>query len=109
MTPFVMVIFGATGDLALHKLIPSFFALYKENLLPQDFFIIGFSRRDFKLEEFHEYFKDQESDPKWQDFATHLLYQSGSFEDENGYKALNREFLQIDKKMGACVTRFFYL
>jgi len=109
MTPFVMVIFGATGDLALHKLIPSFFALYKENLLPKDFFIIGFSRRDFKIEEFHKYFEDQKTHEKWKDFASHLLYQSGSFEDENGYKELNKQLEGIDEKMKACVTRFFYL
>lgn len=108
-SPFVMIIFGATGDLAQNKLIPALFSLYKQKLLPEDFFIIGFSRRDFKIEEFHEYFQEQKNDAGWKEFASHLLYQSGSFEDENGYKELNRQIEQIDEKMGACVTRFFYL
>jgi glucose-6-phosphate 1-dehydrogenase len=104
-----MIIFGATGDLAQHKLIPALFSLFKANLLPEDFFIIGFSRRDFKKEEFQNYFEAQASDPEWQNFATHLYYQSGSFEDEEGYKQLREKLKTIDKKIGACVTRFFYL
>src|ERR1035437_7812053 len=109
MTPFIMVIFGATGDLAQHKLIPALFSLFKEKNLPDEFFVIGFSRRDFKEEEFQNYFEAQRSDPEWQNFATHLHYQAGSFEDEQGYKDLGEKLKAIDKQIGACVTRFFYL
>jgi len=109
MTPFIMVIFGATGDLTQNKLMPSLFALFKENLLTEDFFIVGFSRRDFTIEDFHKYFETEREDAKWADFAKHLLYQSGSFESEDGYQKLNVQLEEIDKKMGACVARFFYL
>jgi glucose-6-phosphate 1-dehydrogenase len=109
MTPFIMVIFGATGDLAQHKLIPALFSLFKEKNLPDEFFVIGFSRRDFKEEEFQNYFESQKSDPEWQNFATHLHYQAGSFENEQGYKDLGEKLKAIDKQIGACVTRFFYL
>ncbi len=108
-SPFIMVIFGATGDLAQNKLMPSVFALFKENLLPQDFFIVGFSRRDFAISDFHKYFETEKKDVKWADFTKHLLYQSGSFEEEEGYKKLNTQLEEIDKKMGACIARFFYL
>lgn len=119
-SPFIMVIFGATGDLAQNKLIPSLFALFKENLLPEDFYIIGFSRRNLAHHEFHKHFESEvrddplsrkasEGQRKWEDFTKHLLYQSGSFEDEKGYLELNKQLLEIDNKMGACVTRFFYL
>ena len=109
MTPFILVIFGATGDLAQNKLIPSLFSLFKEKLLPEDFFIIGFSRRDFKEAEFQDYFETQKSDPEWKNFAMHLGYQSGSFEDTISYQSLGKQLETIDKKMAACVTRFFYL
>ena len=33
MSPFVIVIFGATGDLARHKLLPALYSLYKNGLL----------------------------------------------------------------------------
>jgi glucose-6-phosphate 1-dehydrogenase len=104
-----MVIFGATGDLAQNKLIPSLFALFKDNLLPEDFSIIGFSRREFTSEEFANYFEAETSDSRWQDFAKHLLYQPGSFEDEVGYENLSEQLKEIDNRMGACITRFYYL
>jgi len=104
-----MIIFGATGDLAQHKLIPALFSLFKEGFLPEQFFIIGFSRRDFKEEEFRNYFTDQIQDPKWNDFAKNLFYQSGSFEEADGYLQLSSKLKEIDTKIGACVTRFFYL
>jgi glucose-6-phosphate 1-dehydrogenase len=109
MTPFIMVIFGATGDLAQNKLMPSLFSLFKDKLLPEEFFIIGFSRRDFAIEDFHKYFETEKEDPQWADFTKHLLYQLGSFEDEDGYQKLNEQLEEIDAKMGACVARFFYL
>ena len=109
MTPFIIVIFGATGDLAQNKLIPALFSLFKEKSLPDEFFVIGFSRREFKEEEFKNYFAAQLSDPQWQDFAAHLDYQAGAFEDEGGYNNLGEKLKAIDEKIGACVTRFFYL
>lgn len=109
MTPFVIIIFGATGDLAQTKLIPGLFSLYKNKALPDEFFIIGFSRREFAPGQFQDYFKDQKSNKEWMEFAKHLLYQAGSFEEDKGYNELNKQLEGIDKKMGACVTRFFYL
>ena len=41
-----LVIFGATGDLCKRKLIPALFELWKKELLPQDFLIVGASRRE---------------------------------------------------------------
>ena len=109
MAPFIMVIFGATGDLAQNKLMPSVFALFKENLLPQDFFIVGFSRRDFAIEDFHKYFETEKEDAKWADFTKHLLYQSGSFEDIAVYQNLEKQLEEIDKKLSASAARLFYL
>ena len=41
-----LVIFGATGDLCKRKLIPALFELWKKELLPQNFLIVGASRRE---------------------------------------------------------------
>src|SRR3989344_1362492 len=109
MTPFIMVIFGATGDLAQNKLIPALFALYLSSQLPRDFFIIGFSRRKLSYSEFHKLLAKEDSHEKWEEFSKHIYYQTGSFEKDDGNKELDRKLLEIDKKTGACVTRFFYL
>ncbi len=41
-----LVIFGATGDLCRRKLIPALNNLYKKNLLPESYKIIGAARRE---------------------------------------------------------------
>ena len=37
----VIVLFGATGDLAKRKLLPGWFHLYAAGLLPKEFRLIG--------------------------------------------------------------------
>lgn len=109
LSPFVMVIFGATGDLAHHKLLPALFSLYRKGLLPEDFFIFGFARRDFSDVQFREHFDNLSSDSRWPLFAEHLFYQQGSFSEAEGYLALIEKLAVLDEKIGACITRIFYL
>ena len=40
----VVVVFGASGDLAKRKTFPALFALYQQELLPKDLHIIGYAR-----------------------------------------------------------------
>ena len=42
--PFVMVIFGATGDLTARKLMPALYNLLADGILPEKFFVVGFAR-----------------------------------------------------------------
>lgn len=108
-SPFVMIIFGATGDLAHTKLIPGLLALFNQKMLPSDFFIIGFSRREYTDEQFKESFEEENSKEGWQEFSKHLYYQKGTFEEESGYQELIKKLKSLDEKIGACITRFFYL
>lgn len=48
----ILVIFGATGDLAKRKLMPSLFALEGLNLLPEKFIILGVGRSELSDENF---------------------------------------------------------
>lgn len=107
--PFILVLFGATGDLAHIKLIPALFTLFKEKKFSEQFFIIGFARRSFSDEAFANLFTQFADDPEWKNFTAHLSYQSGTFEDEKGYTELIGRLEGIDKAIGACVTRIFYL
>lgn len=43
--PCDMLVFGGTGDLALHKLLPALYHLHRENRLPSTMRIIGISRK----------------------------------------------------------------
>lgn len=108
-SPFVIVIFGATGDLARNKLLPAFFSLFTKGQLPKDFYIFGFARRPFSEEEFHALFTKLTPDPLWSDFSRHLFYQQGQFAEEKGYRELIDRLAKLDEQMGACITRLFYL
>lgn len=50
--PYDMLVFGGTGDLALHKLLPALYHLHRENRLPQDMRIIGISRKPLSSERY---------------------------------------------------------
>lgn len=107
--PFVMIIFGATGDLTRTKLIPGLFSLYKEKMLPADFSIIGFSRRDLDDGEFASSFENLRNQEGWGEFAEHVYYQTGTFEQDEGYQKLIEKLRRIDERMGVSIKRFFYL
>lgn len=116
-SPFIFILFGATGDLAKNKLLPALFSLFGKNELPKDFYIFGFARREMTDEEFSKFFKDEilkqvQDDKKeetWKVFARHLHYQQGFFDEEKGYKELAEKLQQLDADLGACITRIFYL
>ena len=42
--PCIVVLFGATGDLAQRKLFPALFELGRSGLLPEHFALVAFSR-----------------------------------------------------------------
>ena len=50
--PFVMVVFGASGDLTRRKLMPAIFQLWCQNRLPESAAIVGYSRSDKTDESF---------------------------------------------------------
>lgn len=108
-SPFVLIIFGATGDLTHHKLIPGLLSLFNKKMLPPEFFIVGFSRRAYADEEFRDSFEDLAKLEGWKEFSQHLHYEKGTFENKSGYESLIKHLNKLDAKVGACITRFFYL
>jgi len=50
----ILIIFGITGDLALKKLLPALYYLLKEGLLPEQFEIVGVTRRTLTVDELLE-------------------------------------------------------
>lgn len=111
-SPFIVVIFGATGDLAQHKLIPALFSLYKQGSLGSEFFIVGFARREFSNEQYAHMLASElalHKDPQWAEFAKNIFYQQGLFDEKNGYESLIEKLKTFDEKIGACITRLFYL
>ena len=54
----ILVIFGASGDLTKRKLIPALYELHTQNLLPEQFAVLGVSRTEFSDLEFQDKMKE---------------------------------------------------
>lgn len=115
-SPFALVVFGATGDLAQHKLVPALFSLFEQKRIGGQFFIVGFSRRGFTNKEFRSLVYDtikqqggNQNQKDWERFSKNIFYQQGIFNEKKGYEELIDKLNQFDRKMGACITRLFYL
>ncbi len=114
MSPFVIVIFGATGDLAQHKLFPALFSLFDKGLLGGKFYIVAFARRPFTDLEYRKLLRDEWSvrgseEKKWDGFAKNIYYQQGYFDEALGYQELNKKLKIFDVEAGVSITRLFYL
>ena len=44
LAPQAVVIFGASGDLTKRKLLPAFYHLFLEGMMPKGFAIVGYAR-----------------------------------------------------------------
>ncbi len=53
--PFVIVVFGATGDLSYRKLMPALFLRSREGHIPESARIIGTARQELSTEAFREH------------------------------------------------------
>ena len=97
LEPCTIVIFGASGDLTARKLIPAFYHLYKDKLMPPAFRIVGFARREKTDESWRNELRaalDQFSrtkpvnDAVWKKFAGNLSYCQGDITDAAAYHKL---------------------
>ncbi|MCC6485649.1 MAG: glucose-6-phosphate dehydrogenase [Armatimonadetes bacterium] len=116
--PCAFVIFGATGDLTHRKLIPALFSLYLESLLPSNFAIVGFARRDWSDERFRdEMWQGIQAHARrlagereaWEGFARSLFYNRSTFQDPEGYDRLKTKLSELDKSHDTHGNRLFYL
>ena len=117
LPPFVMVIFGASGDLTTRKLVPALFGLQHEGALPADYSIIGFARRPKADDEFRQEMKagiDKFSRLRpvdatdWKNFTPKLTYHAGNFDDPAAYASLKKILADLAKTRGL-TQHIFYL
>ena len=112
----VLVLFGATGDLAKRKLLPGLFHLHAAGLLPREYRAIGTSPPKFAMttEEFRAHAKQacgdfcitKPTDPSWPSFVERLSFapaEPGHTDDLTG--AIQR----AEKEIGGPVRRLFHL
>jgi glucose-6-phosphate 1-dehydrogenase len=88
--PTIFVLFGATGDLAKRLVLPAFYRLALEGLLPKEWLLVGNGRGDVAHEDFRKHVHDvlTEFGPKpeltsWNSFAERLLFAGGGFNTDD--------------------------
>ena len=86
--PTVFVLFGATGDLAKRMVLPAFYRLAVEDLLPADWLLVGNGRGDLSHYDFAEHVHDVLAEfghkppagPAWSRFRERLRFAGGGFQ-----------------------------
>ncbi len=112
-----MVIFGASGDLTRRKLIPALHNLANNDLLPEEFAVVGIARSVKSTEEFR-----REMDDNIEEFATggvdreawgalsrRFYYLHGNVNDGGIYEELKNLLRRIDSEHGTGGNYFYYL
>jgi glucose-6-phosphate 1-dehydrogenase len=116
LPPQAVVIFGASGDLTKRKLLPAFWSLFVQGLLPKGFAVAGYARTEMTDEEFREQARESvklygrwtPDDEAWREFAERLSYVQGEFANERAMKRLERHLVSVDERFGTAGGRFFY-
>ncbi|BEP15631.1 glucose-6-phosphate dehydrogenase [Acidothermaceae bacterium B102] len=115
--PCAFVVFGVTGDLARKKLIPAVYDLANRGLLPPEFVLLGFARRDWDHGEFEELAREAAMkgartpfrEDVWNRLAQAIRFQPGSFDDDESFDALAAELIRLEETHGIAGNAAFYL
>ncbi|ODV75585.1 glucose-6-phosphate-1-dehydrogenase-like protein, partial [Cyberlindnera jadinii NRRL Y-1542] len=112
----VIVVFGASGDLAKKKTFPALFGLYREGYLSSSTKIYGYARSQMTSEELHDRIKGhfktttEESKQKVEEFLKLVSYISGPYDKAEGFKTLNESIEAFEQERGVKEPhRLFYL
>ena len=112
----VVVIFGATGDLAKRKLLPGWFHLHVAGLLPREYRIIGSAPGSFGLTdvEFRKHARDAVSEfgiskpdnPAWPEFERRLSF---AIAEPGNTGALTTAIERAEQEIGGSPRRLYHL
>ncbi len=115
--PTVMIIFGASGDLTSRKLIPALYNLALDNLLPSEFYLIGYGRSELEEAAFREMADEAIASHSrrplrkevWTRIREGLSYQSGDYGDAETFRRLYKRILEEEKRLGRDVSILSYI
>ncbi len=114
----VIVIFGATGDLTWRKLIPAIYNLYLDNWMPENFAVIGVSRKELSDNAFRNHLSEgvdkfsrrgKSKKSEWIAFAECVTYHKGELDNSGTYSSIEREIKTLEKAWQKKANRIFYM
>ncbi len=115
--PIMLVVFGASGDLAKRKLIPALYHLAYHNLLPQKFTVLGFARTKYSDEQFRELARDGIKEYGisgldehiWHWFSQNLFYHTGNYDELESFQGLAKRVEELDSQRNTAANHLYYL
>jgi glucose-6-phosphate 1-dehydrogenase len=116
--PCLVVIFGASGDLTKRLLIPSFYNLASDRLLPERFAIVGVGRTEWTSEFFREKMtqdiktfqtRSQFDEKIWNQLVPKLHYLSSPMDTPENYQGLSQFLEDLDSQLKTGGNMLFYL
>ncbi len=99
--PCIIVIFGASGDLTVRKLMPSLFMMFRKSYLPDKVVVLGCARTAYADEDFRRAMQKGccagKNEEEWRSFAALLHYQPLNYDAESDYVDLRDRIAEIVK------------
>ena len=114
----ILIIFGASGDLAHRKLIPALYSLSAQRMLPSNFAIIGAGRTQISDEDFRSRMMEgivsfsgekNIADSDLGAFLDHLSYFRIDFSSQGDFEKLSEVLKKVESARGIPGNYVFYL
>uniref|UniRef100_G3VHF4 Glucose-6-phosphate 1-dehydrogenase n=1 Tax=Sarcophilus harrisii TaxID=9305 RepID=G3VHF4_SARHA len=108
----IFIIMGASGDLAKKKIYPTIWWLFRDGLLPEDTFIVGYARSNLTVADIRKqsepYFKaTPEENQRLEEFFSRNSYVAGQYNEPASFQRLNAHMNSLHH--GKQANRLFYL
>jgi glucose-6-phosphate 1-dehydrogenase len=116
--PCLVVIFGASGDLTKRLLMPAFYNLVCDGLLPKEFAIVGTAMDPLTTDSFREKMSTDikqfstraEFDQKpWDSLCNRLYYTPGTFDDDAAFARLAELLTKLEDEYQTGGNVLFYM
>ena len=113
----IMAIFGASGDLTTRKLLPALYNLARNQLLPEDFCILGFAKDELSEEDFrkrihediHQYAGAPSDCALCDSIVSRSYYITGDFSNPADYVKLKDKIGELESRHKTAGNVFYYL
>ncbi|MCG5495486.1 glucose-6-phosphate dehydrogenase [Ectothiorhodospira variabilis] len=113
----LMVIYGASGDLAQRKLFPALHHLARDGLLTDEFGVIGVSSKGFTEQGFRDHLDETVrphlegglDETSWRWLLKRVSYVSVDWEDPDDFKCLAQQVREMDARWGTDSNHAHYL
>lgn len=105
LQPVTFNILGASGDLTQRKLLPALYAMYMQGLMPAQFAVIGFARREYDDAKFRQIAEDAikqfsrlpVDNTALRKFCENVYYHRGDIEQYDSFRALRDKLFNLNQ------------